>query len=444
MTSGNIPVHRGRNLLGISSDFLRNPGLFTITEGFEYGDFYRLTLPGYNLHVVTDPEILHQIMVTKEAHYEKSKIYWKQLRATIGRAMGSLDGEEWLFLRKLQNQFFTQTRIKTYLLDVVNTIQKHFNQWEVGQGKELEVLSLISKLNTEIILKTIFGLDPGDNYEEIAQRIGAGQETISWRSKLPWRPLTGWLNGRNQQVKRNLAFFDDYLEKSIAIIEKNEAFDPNENLLNRLVSEPTISQEDIRNELIIHLGASTETAAVGEAWTLYFLERHPEVLSKVKTEIDTAVGQGTLTEASAFQLPYTEQVVKESLRLYPPSYALARDCIREDEIRGIKINKGDSFFICLLALHRHPKYWDRPNEFIPERFAPENTANIHPNTYLPYGAGKHHCIGRYFAAPMLVLTIAAFCQRFNFKLLDNEEKMPLSLSTLKPEGGMRMLVSEKR
>lgn len=442
MTKPKIPIHRGKNLLGISTDFLRNPALFTINKGFEIGDFYKLTLPGFNLYVVTDPEIAHHVVVANGASYEKSKIYWKQLRATIGNAMGSLDGEPWLYLRKLQNPFFTKTKVKTYLSEVVQITQKHFRNWQVGEGKELEVLSLISRMNTEIILKTIFGLDAEEAYQQIAQRIGDGQETISWKSKFPWRPLTGWLNGRNQKAKAHLRFFDQYLEKSISTIKNKEGFAAENNLLNQLIAEPLLSQTDIRNELIVHLGASTETAAVGEAWTLYFLGRHPEVLAKVKAEVDEIIGNGELTGNKAFQLPYTEQVIKESLRLYPPSYALARDCVQADEIKGIKINRGDSIFISLFALHRHPKFWERPNEFIPERFAPENEAKIHQNTYHPYGLGKHHCIGRYFASPMLVLTIAAFCRRFDFELLDKREKMPLSLSTLKPEGGMWVRVSE--
>jgi cytochrome P450 len=439
-----MPIHRGKNLLGISVGFIRNPALFTIEEGFEKGDFYKVTLPGYNLFIVTDPKIIHHIMIANEASYAKGKMYWKQLRAIIGRAMGSLEGDEWLFLRKLENPFFTKTKIKTYLSDVVKITRKHLNKWQVGEEKELEVVSLISRINTEIVLKTIFGLDAEFNYEQIAAKIGDGQETISWRSGFPWRPMMGWLNGRNQRAKKHLAFFDDYTEKSISIAKNDKNFDANKNLLNRLIAEPSILQKDIRNELIVHLGASTETAAVGKAWTLYLLARHPKTLEKVRSEIAEVANNEELTGESAFQLLYTEQVVKESLRLYPPSYANTRDCIQADEIWGIKIKKGDSFFISLIALHRHPKYWEQPNEFIPERFAPENAHKIHPNTYHPYGVGKHHCIGRYFATPMMVLMIAEICRRFDFELVEKEEKKPLSLSTLKPENGMQIRFFERK
>lgn len=444
MIDGKLPLHKGRNLLGISDEFVRNPALFTIQEGFQYGDFYKLSLPRYNLHIVTDPDILHHITVTREAHYEKSSIYWKQLRATIGRAMGSLDGEEWLVLRQMQTPFFTPARSKSYLPDVLAIARRHLDHWRVGTGKQLELLGLLSKMNTDIILKTIFGLDAAQDYGQIAQRIGDGQATISWKSKFPWRPWLGWLNGRNLKARQHLAFFRRYLKQSISDNQSRWAPGPDAHLLSRLLATPGLSATDIRNELIVHLGASTETAAVGAAWVLYLLSRHPEVLAKVRSEIDQTVGPHPLTPASAFQLPYTEQVIKESLRLYPPSYALVRDCIKEDTIKGVPVKPGDSFFICLFALHRHPRYWEQPNTFRPDRFAPEHINRIHPNTYHPFGAGKHHCIGRYLATPMLVLAIASFCRRFDFTLAGNQEKPPLSLSTLKPKGGLWMQVSERK
>ena len=438
-----IPVHKGDNFFGISVGFLRNPALFTAEVGIKTGDFYKVSLPGYSLYVVTDPKIIHHMMIANASSYAKGKMYWKQLRAVIGKGMGSLDGDEWLFLRKLQNPFFTKTKIKTYLSDVVKITRKHLNKWKVGKGKELEIVSLISQMNTEIILNTVFGLDNEADFEKIAAKISDGQETISWRSQFPWRPFQGWLNGRNQRAKKHLVFFDALTQKGISS-KSNGNFDAKKNLLNRLLKTPSLSQKDIRNEIIVHLGASTETAAVGKAWTLYLLAKHPEVLARVRNEIEEKFNGRELVGDSAFELIYTEQVIKESLRLYPPSYANTRDCVKDDEINGIKIKKGSSVFISLYALHRHPKYWNKPNEFIPERFAPENAAKIHANTYLPYGVGKHHCIGRYLATPMLVLAIAEICRRFDFELVDKKEKPPLSLSTLKPEGGMLMRFFERK
>ena len=240
-----------------------------------------------------------------------------------------------------------------------------------------------------------------------------------------------------------MLFFDDYCAKSILKAKSEENFKADKNLLNRLIDEPNLSQKDIRNELIVHLGASTETAAVGEAWALYLLARHPKVLNKVRAEISRVTGDKALKGEHTYQLNYTEQVIKESMRLYPPSYASLRDCIEEDEIQGVKIKKGDSFLISLFALNRHPKYWEQPDEFIPERFDPENKTPVPSNCYHPYGVGKHHCIGRYFATPMMVLTIAQICRHFDFEWMEKGHKHPLSLSTLKPKNGMVMRFTKR-
>ncbi|MCB0644922.1 MAG: cytochrome P450, partial [Phaeodactylibacter sp.] len=282
------PKESKRSPIRFSVGFLNNPALFT-AGNMAYSDFYQLRIPGYRLFVVTDPQVIRHILVQQKAKYQKSKMYWKQLRAIIGRGMGSLDGEEWLFLRKLQNPYFLKSRVSQYLETVPPATEIHLQQWRQWSGQTIDIIPLISRLNTQILLQCLFGMQAADSYAEIARRIADGQATISWRSKYPWRPMTGWLNGRNQRAQQHLNFFDRFLEDQLSRIDPEA-----DNLFNALHQSPQLQPTDLRNELIIHLGAGTETAAVSEAWALYLLAKNPDILGRVRKEISDLAGDQPL------------------------------------------------------------------------------------------------------------------------------------------------------
>ncbi|MFT3945412.1 MAG: cytochrome P450 [Agriterribacter sp.] len=186
--------------------------------------------------------------------------------------------------------------------------------------------------------------------------------------------------------------------------------------------------KELRSELIVYLGAGTETAAVGLGWIIYLLAKNRDKLARLRAEILKVTGGNSVGVNHLNDLVYADYVVKEGLRLYSPSHTIVRDALEDDYVNGIAIHKGASVFISSYALHRNPAYWKAPLDFIPERFEAEPVKY----SYIPFGAGKHTCIGRYIATPVLILTLAAFVQQFDFKLADNEIRLPQSGSTLKP------------
>jgi cytochrome P450 len=424
-------------------NFVKNASLF-IQKHYKKGDFYLLKLPFNRIFVVTDPEILHHVLIAKEEKYEKSKIYWHQLKAIVGNALGTLEGDDWVWLKRLQMPYFTKTVVANYLPDVLHFCRNYYQRWEKN-GSEIfiieDVIHHFSEMNMAIILKVVFDIDSHTNCAEVAKYIADGEATIAWRSKYPWRPYTVWLTGQNRRASKYLTFFDDFTKKEI---EKNNQNPNRQNsLFARLIAQMTIendkqlSLQDIRNELIIHLGASTETAAVAEGWILYLLTQHPDYLQKIRTEIEQVTQGKTIDESHVLDLKMTTFVIKEALRLYPPSHAIIRDCVVEnDEINGIKIKNGDTMFISAYGLHRNPRIWHEPDTFLPERF--EQEENFVKYAFIPFGAGRHTCIGRYLGLPQMVLSIAEFCRRYDFQMIDNQKITPLSLSTLKPNVALKM------
>lgn len=414
--------------------FVENTSLF-IQDNFPVlKDFYCLTLPAHQIYVVIDPDILQHVLIREEEKYQKSKIYWGELKKIVGAALGTLEGDEWLSLKKIQMQAYTHDKAESYLENVLLNGRDHFSQWAAEQ-KELNITHCFSELNVSTLLNNLFGFENKALNDLIASYIADGEEIISWRTKFPWRPYTAWLNGKNQRYKKYSRFFDKVAQQII-----HERENPKEELKklidwvmehsDQLKDTPAVKQHKLRNEIIIHLGAGTETAAVGMGWTLYLLYRHPQILEKVRSEIKQVTGGNLLKHEQWKILPYTEAVIKESLRLFPPSHGIIRDAIEEDNINGLKVKKGDTFFISAYGLHRNPRLWDKPNEFIPERFLDEST--IKKYSYIPFGAGRHTCIGRYLAQPMMIINLASFVQEYDYELHVTEPVLPLSLSTLKP------------
>ena len=201
-------------------------------------------------------------------------------------------------------------------------------------------------------------------------------------------------------------------------------------ILHSQFNNGKLSLKDIRNELIVHLGASTETAAVAEGWTLYLLDQNPKYLSEIKKEIDSVTNGNDVNVSDYPQLVKTKRAIQEAMRLFPPSHAIIRDAQSSDIINNIKIAKGSTLFISAYGLHRNPRIWKNPTQFIPERFADET--KISKYSYIPFGAGRHTCIGRYLGLPQIVLSVATFLQRFDYELETKGKVLPLSLSTLKP------------
>ncbi len=414
-----------------SLNFVSNASVYIADHIHKHGDVFKLTLPFHSIYAIANPNVLKHILVKNEQNYIKSKIYWAQLRAVVGDALGTYEGEDWLWMKKLQMRCFTHDHVQKHLKNILQSNNKHFEEWQ-NHGQPINLINAFSELNVSILLKALFGYEHSGICDAIAHHIADGEETISWRSAFPWRPYTAWLNGRNQRYHKHLEYFDDLTDD---IIRQNLEKPNPETLIEALLEASIfmkennkINKELIRNELIIHLGAGTETAAVGMGWTFYLLHKHPHICQKVVAEIDQVIGKGEVTPEHAYKLPYTNHVLQEALRLYPPSHGLVRDAIEEDMIGDLQVKKGDTFFISSYALHRNPRFWKNPDAFIPERFEEE----VNTYAYVPFGAGKHTCIGRFLAKPMMTLGLAQFLKNHTFDMKLNEPVIPLSLATLKP------------
>jgi cytochrome P450 len=203
----------------------------------------------------------------------------------------------------------------------------------------------------------------------------------------------------------------------------------------------TVSQ--VRDEVMTLMAAGHETTSNALCWTFLLLARHPDIESRLREEYSRVLGGRAAQMEDLPQLPLTRMVLEESMRLYPPAWAFARQAIAEDEIGGYTIAKGAYVLMFPATTHRHPDFWERPDVFDPERFAPERAAGRHRFAYFPFGGGPRVCIGNQFALTEAQLILATVLSRCQFRLLPGVALVPEPLITLRPRGKLLMTVSRK-
>ena len=176
----------------------------------------------------------------------------------------------------------------------------------------------------------------------------------------------------------------------------------------------------------------------------YLISQHPEIEAKLFEEVDTVLAGRRPQLSDLRELSYTNMIMKETLRLYPPAWTLMPRAVTEDvELGDYHFPKGDAIFIAPYVLHHNPDLWDSPQEFRPERFSPENEKNHHRYQYIPFGGGEHVCIGNSYAMMEAVLVLATIAQKYQLRLKPGFEVTDRALITLVPENGMPMQVRER-
>jgi cytochrome P450 len=234
------------------------------------------------------------------------------------------------------------------------------------------------------------------------------------------------------------AYFDQVIK------ERRSKGGEGEDLLSRLASDPGFSDDLIRDQMLTLFIAGHDTSTAALTWSLFLLASHPQVLARVKNEIEREAGKDIPCLAVVNRLDYLEMVIKESLRLYPPIHIGNRVAAKEILFQGYRIPEGTRVVYSIYLTHRHPGYWTRPDEFIPERFDNQLNPKPVPYSYLPFGGGPRNCIGMAFAMVELKLVLARIFQKFdlNFHSQRADQVVPYMGATLEPRPGVFLRISK--
>ncbi len=409
----------------------------------KYGDTFLLQFGKARNYVFTHPDHIYEVLVKNAASFYKDSDI-KNTKLGLARFLGNglltSDGEFWKRQRKLAAPALHAKRIAAYADTMVDYTARMLDGWV--DGKEYSISHEMSSLTMMIVAKTLFNTDVSGDIDRVGKALIEVQGVAGPLPLMPpWVPTPQEL--RRREARREL---DDIVYRFIN--EWREQREDRGDLLSMLllaVDDDGSGMTDVqaRDEAITLFLAGHETTANTLNWTWYLLARHPEIEAKLHEEVDSVLKGRTPTLEDLSSLPYTEMIIKESLRLYPPAWITGRQAIEDVQIGEYLIPQGSIVNVVFYLSHHDPRWWDEPEAFKPERFSPENEANINKRAYTPFGGGPRVCIGNSFAMMEARLLLATIAQRYQLRLAPGQTVEMNPMITLNPKGGMPMTIKRR-
>lgn len=409
-----------------------------------YGDVVEMKLLGRSCWLISHPDDIETIVV-KNARIMGRDAYTDVLKRALGLGLLTSDGELWKRQRRLMSQAFTPKRIAGYGAAMVEVTDRGLAP--LSDGETVNLHQEMSRITMEVAAEVLFGtsVSPEDvatvreSMETINEFFANSPEAV-FRLK-PWVPTP-----RNLRMNAAVKEIDQLIYR---IIARRRAGEQRDDLLGTLLAalddEGTgMTDAQLRDESITLFLAGHETTALALAHTFYLLSKHPQVERRLYEELSSVLGGGLPTADDVRRLPYTERVIKESMRLYPPAWTIGREAMEPIEIGGYTIPKGAQILCSQWVVHRDPRFFPNPEGFDPDRWAPERQSALPRFAYFPFGGGPRVCIGNHFAMLEASLILATIAQRFRFELLPGERLELKPSVTLRQRGpGLRVRVRER-
>jgi cytochrome P450 len=302
------------------------------------------------------------------------------------------------------------------------------------------------RLAMSVISRSIFTLDIGEDFAEAGEALTQILDFASQRSvSLLTLPLSVPTPG-NQRLKGALATIDEFL---YGIIADRRRKPPGDDLLSLLMATgdaetgESMSEKQLRDEVLITFFAGHETTAQLLTWAWYLLSEHPAVEARFHAELEAQLGGRSPGAEDVDGLVYTRRIMDETLRLYSPVALMARDAVADDTVGGYEVPAGTIVTLSPYMTHRHPEFWERPLDFCPEHFGPEQVASRPRYAYYPFGAGPRICLGKHFALLEGALVLAEVGQRYRPRLVPGQEIKPHWSGTLRPDRDVMMVLEER-
>jgi cytochrome P450 len=428
----------------------RDPLGFLLEGRARYGDVFRYQLGPLVFHLVAHPEYVKHVLVDHARNYPRSW-YYSRTKVVVGEGLVTTEGAAWRRLRRLSQPAFHHQRVGALAGLMTDCAEAMLGGWrELARSREpLDLAAEFVALTLRIVGRALLSIDLAGEADRVGRAVTTALEYLERRlSGLlvvpPFVPTSG-----NLRARRALRILDNLVFDIIAA-RRREPDRVAHDLLAMLLAvrdEDTgesFNDAELRDQVLTFIGAGHETTAVALAWTVYLLARHPEAESRLRAEVAATLGDRTPIAEDLPRLPFTRRVIEESLRLYPPVYAVVRDAVDEDEIGGYGIPPRSMIILSPYVTHRHPEVWPDPGVFDPNRFTPERASGRSRFAWFPFLAGPHPCIGQEFAMMEMTLVIAMVIQAFRFRIAPGARVEPRPMLSLRPRDGLPMLLEPVR
>jgi cytochrome P450 len=408
----------------------------------DFGDIFYYRAGWIDVYFLNHPDFIESVLISQSQNFAKDKVI-QNSRWFLGQGLLTSEGPEWRRQRRLCQPAFHRERLSSYGQSMSAYSEEMLAAWSDGEVRDIH--QEMMQLTMRIVAKVLFSVEVSADAQEVAAALNLlMRHTSGVRMIMPPRlrhvPLPALV-----RVKRAVRELDKIVNRIIG--ERRASGQDTGDLLSMLIAArdedgSAMTDRQLRDEIMTFLLAGNETTAVSLSWTWYLLSQYPEAARKLRQELSEALGGRTPQLEDLARLPYTDKVAKESMRLFPPAWSLARTVVEEIEIGGYRIPAGANVVMSPWIMHRDPRFFDHPEQFDPERWTSPAAQQLPRFAYFPFGGGPRACIGAAFAMMEAKFLVAAIAQRFQLQLAPGPPVIPQAGITLRPRYGMRMKITK--
>lgn len=433
------PGPKARRFRGFLPEFREDPlGLFT-RMARDYGDIARVQLGPWDFYQLNHPDYIEQVLVTDNRLFVKGRGL-EASQPLLGNGLLLSEGEFWRRQRRLAQPAFHKDRINAYAATMTDFALRHIAPWQ--DGAPLDMAREMAHLTLAVAAKTLFSAEVGSDAAAVGEALNV---TISYFQdqnesmiKIPYN----WPTPANLRVRKAVGQLERVIYRIID--ERRASGEDTGDLLSMLLHAvdedgTQMTKRQLRDEAMTLLMAGHETTANTMAWTWYLLGQNPAAEASLHQEIDTVLGDRAPTPADLPRLPYVEAVISESMRLYPPAWIMGRKSTAPFELGGYTFPAGTEVIMSQWVMHRHPRWFEAPLAFRPERWTDGLAKRLPAFAYFPFGGGPRMCIGKAFALMEAQLLLATIARRFRFTLVPGTSLTPSASITLRPAPGVPVI-----
>jgi len=404
-----------------------------------FGDLCSFRFGRKRFYFVNHPDLIRKVLTSQ--NFVRTALSRRLLESFLGHGLFSQEGETHLQQRRLMQPAFHLKRIDGYGSVMGSFASRMLDGWQDGETRDIS--HDMMRLTFEIVSKTLFDADTGEQARQVNAAFTSIMRAINTEyplySLLPsWFPVRRWGASHRAVLALQRITHAIVQERRSSSVDRGDLLSML--LLARDEDGTRMTDDQVSAQTLSLLFAGHETTANALSWAWLLLSQNPDIRQKLQAELDSVLAGRPPTFADLPKLKYTEAVVKETLRIYPPAWYAERAPLSDTELGGYLIPAHSPIVISVYVTHRDPRFFDQPERFLPERFLGVDDRQL--PAYLPFGAGSHLCIGNRFALMEAQLLIASIAQRFELELVPGTEVRTRALITLGVEG-LNMVVRRR-
>jgi len=438
------PEWKGSAILGVMSEFNRDQ-LGFITRLRSLGDVVRARFLWVPAYFIYHPDDIEYLLVTNAKNFRKamslrSKFFYR----LVGNGLLTSEGDFWRRQRRLAQPAFHKQRISNYGDVMVEYTERMLAGWKAGETRDVH--RDMTRLTLEIVVKTLFDANVSGDADNVGRVLSEIVKPFASQATLKWILDNRLPTPGHRQFYRSVGEIDQIIYRIIA--ERRTSASDKGDLLSMLLEAQDedgsqMTDAQLRDEVITLFLAGHETTALALSWTWFLLASNKEVEAKFHAALDSVFGGRLPALSDLPQLRYTEMIAKETMRLYPPAFGLGREAIEECEIGGYRVPRKTQIFTFQWATQRDPRFFDQPDEFIPDRWTPGFIEQLPKFAYFPFGGGPRFCIGNYFAMMEMILLMATIGRRYKLELAPDAKVELYPAMSLRPKTGVRVVINQR-